>query len=394
MRGAAWLVAAKDFRLRVRDRSFFIIGIIAPLALAFIFNATFGPALGPGGLDLELGLVDEDRSEVSASLREVLVVLAGDGMIELEEFDNTDAASVAVDEGSVDAFIRIPPGFGADVETGSPVLDVVGGINNQTSTSVAAAIARQFAAGIDGARLAVVTTANLLGVPPGPDLVDQLAGDPASAAFTARIDDATAATRQLDATTYLAAGMAVFFMFFTVQSGVIGLLEEEREGTLQRLLAAPVSRGSVIGGKALLSLTLGVVSLGVLVVASSLLMGADWGHPLGVAVMVVAVGAAAVALVSLVAGFSRTPEGAENLASMLAVILGMLGGVFFPIGQGEGFLSRLTTLTPHHWFMRGLGELGGGAEWTVVLVPAAVLLVMAAVGGAIGWWALTRRLAR
>jgi ABC-2 type transport system permease protein len=394
VRGAARLVAAKDFRLRLRDRSFFIIGIIAPLALAFIFNATFGPALGPGGLDLALGLVDEDRSEVSASLRAVLHGLADEGLIDLEEFGDGETATAAVDDGTVDAFIRIPAGFGADVETGSPVLEVVGGINNRTSTAVAAAIARQFAAGIDGARLAVVTTANLLGVPPGPDLVDRLEGDPASAAFTARIDDATAATRQLDATTYLAAGMAVFFMFFTVQTGVIGLLEEEREGTLQRLLAAPVGRGSVIAGKALLSLTLGVISLGVLVVASSLLMGADWGHPLGVAVMIVAVGAAAVALIGVVAGFSRSPEGAGNLASMLAVILGMLGGVFFPIGQGGNFLSRLTALTPHHWFMRGLGELGGGAEWTVVLVPAAVLLAMAAIGGVIGWWVLTRRLAR
>ena len=41
MSGAV-LIARKDLRLRIRDRSAFIIGIIAPLGLAFIFNLILG----------------------------------------------------------------------------------------------------------------------------------------------------------------------------------------------------------------------------------------------------------------------------------------------------------------------------------------------------------------
>lgn len=395
MAGATRLVAAKDFRLRTRDRSFFVMAILAPLVLAFIFNAIFGSALQAEGFDMTFGLVDEDGSAASAGLEGLLEDLAAEEVLFLERFADGDEASAAVEGGDIQAYLLVPAGFGAAVEgTGSPTIEIVGDIDSQTATSIAAAIARQFGTGVDAARLAVVTSASILGVPPTADLVDRLETDPATAAFTSIMADVSAETRQLDGTTHLAAGMAIFFMFFTVQSGVIGLLEEQRDGTLQRLLAAPIRRAAVVGGKALLSFGLGVIALGVLVVASSLLMGAEWGHPLGVAVLTMAAVFSGVALMSVVAGVARSPEGAENMGSIIAVILGMLGGVFFPIGQGEGILSILTQATPHHWFLRGLGDLAGGAPWTAALPSAAVLVALGIVAGASGWMALNRRLER
>jgi ABC-2 type transport system permease protein len=152
--------------------------------------------------------------------------------------------------------------------------------------------------------------------------------------------DVSAETRQLDASTFFAAGMAVFFLLFTVQFGVLGVLEEEENGTLSRLLAAPIGRRSVVAGKALLSFALGVISMTVLI----------------------------------------------------AVTLGMLGGTFFPIGQGNDVLNRLTYITPHAWFMRGLSEISGGAEWTAALPSAGALLVIALVLGVAALIMLRRRL--
>ena len=40
--GAATRIAGKDLKLRVRDRSAFIMGIVTPLALAYIFHLVFG----------------------------------------------------------------------------------------------------------------------------------------------------------------------------------------------------------------------------------------------------------------------------------------------------------------------------------------------------------------
>ena len=93
------------------------------------------------------------------------------------------------------------------------------------------------------------------------------------------VSDVSAQTKQLDNKSFFAAGMAVFFLFFTVQFGVTSLLEERSEGTLARLLAAPISRASILGGKLLTSFLLGVISMAVLVVATLAAVRRGLGQP-------------------------------------------------------------------------------------------------------------------
>ncbi|MFI6482366.1 ABC transporter permease [Nonomuraea sp. NPDC050663] len=172
--------------------------------------------------------------------------------------------------------------------------------------------------------------------------------------------------------TELAAGSATFFLFF-LASGMSGLLAEKRNGTLARLLAAPVGRRTILVAKLVAGMVLALASMAVLILATSLLLGADWGPPLQVAVLVVALVAAACGLSSVAAAFARTAEQAMNQQSALAVVLGIAGGALFPLPDLE-WLSRLT---PHHWFLRGLGP---DAE---VLAPVAVLSGIALVTGSI-----------
>lgn len=395
---AATRIAAKDLKLRLRDRSAIIIGIIAPLVLAIVFNFIFGSAGEPGaGLDLAYGMVDLDQSELSGALTEVLESVEAEGILTLDPYASQAAAEAAIEDGEIDAFYLIDVGFGQGVITNAvPTIQVIGNVDAPTSTNIAASIAEQYSSGIEAAQLAIATTAGVSQAQITPDFIVSLSGDPATAAFSYTMTDDSAATRQLDATTYYAASMAVFFLFFTVQYGVLGLLEEERDGTMVRLMAAPMQRSTIIVGKAILAFTLGVISMGVLIGATSLdfLMGAEWGAPLGVALLVVTGILAAVGIMGVVAAIAKTAEGAGNLGSIIAVILGMLGGAFFPVGSGDDLLSKLSLLTPHAWFMRGLGDLAGDAPWTNALPAAGAMLVFAMVAGSISWILLNRRLAR
>ncbi|MGC2240222.1 MAG: ABC transporter permease [Acidimicrobiia bacterium] len=391
---AATQIAAKDLKLRIRDRSVFILGLVAPLALALIFNAIFGNTFTTGQVDLNYGLVDLDGSHVSESFGDLMRQIAADGTLEVTEFETKDQADKAVEDGDVDAYVLLSPGLEEAALAGDPyTIEVVGDIDEPTSTQVATSIAQGFGSRIGAAQLAVVTSFGLISGPPPGDAATW--GEEAAQAPPAySLADVSADTRQLDGPTYFAAGMAVFFLFFTVQFGVVGLLEEERQGTMARLLAAPITRSSVIAGKAILSFLLGIVSMMVLVVSTALLMGADWGPPLGVGLLVTTGVLAAVSVMGLVAAFARTPEGAGNLGSIVAVILGMLGGTFFPIGQGDDLLSKLSYLTPHAWFIRGLGDISGGASWTAALPAAGAMLLFAVVLGGAGWMVLARRFDR
>jgi ABC-2 type transport system permease protein len=382
----AWIICQKDLRSRLRDRSALIIGIVVPLALAFIFNAVFSGAAS-GNLVIRLGVVDGDRGPVAQEFtRDVLGPVARSGLFALHVEPDEQTARSRVSAGHLDAAILIPPGFTAAVQGNRETsLQVVGNADSPISSEVARSIAERYTEQLNRIRLSVATVATLHRASDTSALIAAAR----SAAQPVRTVDLSTATKQLNARSFYAAGMAVFFVFFTVQFGVTGLLEERANGTLARLVAAPIRRSSILGGKMLTSLVLGVLSMGVLVVATTWLLGASWGNPAGVGILVVAAVLAAMGIMALIATGAKTAEQASNWQSVVAVILGLLGGTFFPVARAPGILSNITLITPQAWFLRGLGDLRAGhlgAVWT----PALAMLLFAAVTGGLAVLRLSR----
>lgn len=382
------LIAAKDLRLRVRDRSVFMVGLVVPFVLALIFSLILGNA-DDGPIDLTLGLVDADGSETAQGLVTVLTALDDEGLFGLELVTDFSTAEQLVADGIVGAALVVPDGFGDAVERGAgATVGVIGNADRPTSASIARSIAETYAANIEGVRLAAVTASEI-----GADIAATV-GQVRAAPPAVELAGVDAADRQLGPTTFFVAGMAVFFLFFTVQFGVTSLLEEQREGTMARLLAAPINRQAVVAAKGLVSFVLGLLSMTVLIVASTLLLGATWGNPVGVALLVIAGVVSAVGIMAVVAAFARTPEGAGNLQAVIAVGMGMLGGVFFPTPLADGALAALALATPHRWFMTGLGDLAGGGGVQVVLPSVAALLAFGLVTGAAAGLRLRRTVTR
>jgi ABC-2 type transport system permease protein len=198
--------------------------------------------------------------------------------------------------------------------------------------------------------------------------------------------------RQLSLPSYFAASMAILFLFFSAQVGFVSLFEERRNGTLARILAGPIAPTSVLLGKTLGSFVLTLVSMVILVVATTLAIKADWGPVPGVALMIVAVIVAAIGMTALVTSFTRTAEAAGAANSAVAITLGVLGGSFAPTAQAPRALETMSLFTPHGWFLRGLAEMHGPtASWTDALPAAGVLLAIGLVTGALGF-ARARRL--
>ena len=146
----AFRIANKDLKLRLRDRSAIIIGIVAPLSLSAIFYFVFGSAFEPsGGFGLEYGIVDLDESALSTPLVEILEREEEEGILEVERYPDAAAADAAVGQ-DIDAYLLIEDGFCREiVGGGSPTIRVIGDVDAQTSTQIAAAIAGQYVTGIE-----------------------------------------------------------------------------------------------------------------------------------------------------------------------------------------------------------------------------------------------------
>jgi ABC-2 type transport system permease protein len=379
----ALLIAAKDLRQRARDRSLFIIAFIAPLALAFVFNIVFGGLDDGERVQFSFGLVDDDGGELAVAFADVLGSLVEDGLVELTRYDTAAEAREAVADRDVSAAFLVPDGFSDTFATATPVeITVVGNVEASIGTSVARSIARSFATRSSTAALAGLTAASVgvVGVDEIGAVADRVGADPPLAVLV----PLTSESGGLDLTTTLVAGLSVFFVFFVAGTAVTGVLHERNDGTLPRLLAAPLPRWSILAGKALSAVAVGIVSLAALMGASTLVMGADWGNPVGALGLCIAAVLAATGIMSLVGGSARNAEQAGNLQSIVAVSMAMLGGSFGLVAPAPDTLwGRLALLTPNRWFLDGLDDLQRGGL-TDALPSVAALLGIALITGVIG----------
>jgi ABC-2 type transport system permease protein len=258
-----------------------------------------------------------------------------------------------------DATVQLVEGNDAGLETGVLISVVQGAVEQLGAGTVTAA-----AGAVSGL--------------PHQDL-PELARQAAAGPPLLTLAEGQAAAEQLSLRGTLVAGQAGLFLMFTVGFGVLGLLAEREQGTLARLRSMPVAGGTVVTAKALTGFILGVVATTVLLAAGSRLFGVSFGSPLVVAVLVLSVATAATSLTFVVARLVRTAEQANVAQSILAMVLGIAGGAFFPV-QGSGFAATLLDLNPIGAFIRGLGISAGGGTLGDVTGPVAVMLAFAAAG--------------
>lgn len=378
----ALLIMGKDLKQRLRDSSALVMAFVLPVALAIIFSLTLGNV---EEISFKYAYFDEDKGALAAEFRNgVLGGAAKEGILDLVDADSIEHAREMVEDGEVQAAIVMPSGFSSSVLSGrTPQLSVIGDAQQGLATEVARSISDAYAQEINASRLALAASLTPGGSQPDPEEMAAIAQRAAHSADAVILSNSRADRRELGFKNYFSAGIAVFFVFFTVQFGVASILEERKEATLGRLFAMPVSRGSVIAGKLLGAFVLGLCSMAVLMTATALILGVRWGNLLGVAMLVVSGVLAAVAILALVATLAKTSEQAGSWQTIIAIVLGMFGGSFFSLAQAGEVFATIGRLTPHSWFLRGLADLSGGAGAGAVLPSVMAILTFALVAGGI-----------
>ena len=369
----ALAIMAKDLRQRVRDRSAIIVAVVAPLALAFLFSAMI-PA-GSDAFYATYAVVDLDGGPIARALVDGPMANLGPSGITVVAAASDAEARAKVNDGSASAALVIPDGFSDAVQGGKAAgVTIVGSVNRTLATQVLQSIVSSFATSVEGVELAVSTVMATGGS--GAGVAAAVAE--AAQAMAAPVTIATDATkdRLSSSNTYYAASMAVLFVFFATQFGVVSLLGERRAGTLSRMLASPISARTVLLGKLLVSIVLGIASMTIIAVATTLLLGAHWGDPLAVAALILTTVLAASGIALVIVGVVRTEDQAGGLTAIVAMVLAIHGGSFFPLSQAPDALALLSNLTPHAWFLRGIGDLSSGDGIGVVLPSVAVLGVL------------------
>ena len=85
---------------------------------------------------------------------------------------------------------------------------------------------------------------------------------------------------------------------------------------------------------------------------------------------------------------------AVAFATAAALVLGLLGGTFFPVSRADGLLSTVSFLSPHRWLLDAFRDVSFGAGVGDLGLTLAVLVGFTAVVGGIGLVSTGRRLVR
>lgn len=365
-------LTASDLLQRIRDRSVIIFALVVPMALMTVFNLVFGATedldIAPVTVAISAPAGDDLAQVVTAVVRDLD---GADELVVTVEAVDEATGRRQVEDGDAAIALIVPAGFGAAARAGEAVtVEAVrgdeAGIEADIVLSVVDGLLGELASGAVTARAALAegVSHDELGA-----VVEQATtGGPAYDLTRGRASD-----EQLDAGASLVAGQAGLFLLFTVSFGVAGLLVDRESGTLARLRSMPIPGWVIVASKALVSFVLGVVATGVLLALGSVLFDADFGSLPAVVVLVLCASAAGTSVMFLIVRVARTSEQASIATSIVALVLGIGGGAFFPV-SATGLLSRVIDLNPVAALLRGLGTTSGGGGLADIGVPVAIML--------------------
>jgi ABC-2 type transport system permease protein len=379
---AAFLIAGRILRQRLRDRSAIVFAVLTPLGLSFAFSMLIPNEFS--SFNTRFVVVDNDRGHVAEVLvQDVLGALVKAGVAVVDPVSSESAAQDEVTAGDASAAIVIPAGFTDVVESGRPTQVRILGGEFPVSLEIARSAVGRFANSVGTIQLMIATTAATGGTPDAAAVaaaqVAGIAPGPIAAA------EESLASRQTNLATFYGAAMAIMFVFFATQYGALALLADREVGTLNRLLAAPISPAAILAGTSLAGFALGLVAMAVMAVATTAFQGASWGPPAFVALLIMAAVVSATGISTVVASTARTPQQAGGLNAIVALSLSAIGGVFIPISQAPEGLATVAQVTPHYWFLRGMDILSASSFEPADLLPSIGLLVLIGnVTGSIG----------
>ena len=189
--------------------------------------------------------------------------------------------------------------------------------------------------------------------------------------------------------------MALMFLMFTVTYGARSLLVENRDGILPRMLVAPTSSASVLGGKFVGIFLTAIAQLTILIGGTSLMFSLQWGDTLGVILLILAAAFGATGWGVLFAAILKTPGQIAVTGSAVMLLFGLLGGSFFDLSMLPGWVQMLNKVTPNFWGNDGFFILGIGGQLKDISTHLSALLIMGSVLFAFASiWITKRGLAR
>jgi ABC-2 type transport system permease protein len=389
----AFIVAIREVRTYLQDKGDLAFSLLLPIILfALMYGAFGGDTLFHG----TASVVNEDEGGAYSTI--LLEQLEAIDSLDVELLAAEDA-DAKLDDSNLLMVIYIPEDFSQNLAAGEPAQLVFkqrgnGGDEGQIVASIVRGVAEQM-----NQQFQVYNEVNSalagFGIPQEriDTTVQQYLGEERQSPAVV-VNEQTVGTTT-DPVKMFLPGIVTMFVLFALTMSARAIVEERKKGTLERLLTTRLSVGQLFMGKFLSSVSRGFVQTLILLalayIAFQIFTPLTFIQSL---VILLIFAAAASALGMVIAAIARTEDGATWIAVFFTMVMVMLGGTFFEIGEGSVLHtlsqfsintyanSAFTTVIAEEGSLANLGmELGVLAGVTVVGLILSRILFKVMPGG-------------
>ena len=378
------LIGLKDLKLVFRDKAALTFMLLAPflltLGLGFVTGA-YGSSGSSGLSQISIIIVNQDSGQLGQALVNLFQSSDLADLVAPTFVADPGTARLQIDAGDAAAAIIIPAGFTDNIiptDNQAPsdeVLQIETYKNplSPVSAGVIQSIVEEFISRVETGRVGgqVIVTQMLAAGLVTPDQIGAIAAEMGkrqvnsvdnASAITLQAAESGQAQKAFNIMAYLAPGMALMFLMFTVSNGGRSILSEQARGTLPRLLVSPTNSAQVLIGKILGVYVTGVVQVFILIEVCSALFGLQWGDSLGMQALVLDAVFAATGWGMLVTSLARTPGQVNSLGTAIMLTFAILGGSFIQLSIMPGWFQLFSKITPNAWGLDGFTILGMGGS--------------------------------
>lgn len=343
-------IALNEFKLLLRDRPALLLMIAVPIAVITVTGFALGGIYGKSEsfVSIYLPVVDLDKGFVSTSLIETL---QKERALDVEVTAYRKAAKLVGDENKAAAALIIPENFTADIISRKPVTlrlltDPAKGLEVMTVKALITASAVRLASGTGSGGLGSVEIKgeNLTGIKGNITSFDENVP-----------------------------GFSIMFIMFGVLAGFSeGIFRERDEDhTLQRLLLAPVTKFSILGGKVLAWTVIGLVQMSTLFVFGYFAFSISLGNSIpGMLLTILGVAFTASCIGLLISSLSQSREQARSLGTLTILTMAAMGGCWWPLFIEPKWMQKLAHVVMPAWAMDCFFDLMIRGKAVADILPA------------------------
>ncbi|HEY45057.1 MAG TPA: ABC transporter permease [Anaerolineae bacterium] len=159
-------------------------------------------------------------------------------------------------------------------------------------------------------------------------------------------------------------GFTVLFVFLTAQATARSFYDEKKIGSFRRLMAAPISKASLLAGKVVPNFITALIQTAIIFAFGAFglsLLGFTpvklGNDPVALVIAVLLIALCSSALGVVIAALARTESQIGGLSTLILWGLGTLGGSIIPYFILENMLGPIPMALPHYWANRALDDI-------------------------------------